>query len=556
MATCGPQIWKTKRDRFTQDDSRASRVCRARIEADPVVDAAELPINTAATATDMANEIFGGGVTIVSASYSGDNASSGIYSDGDTISPGVMPADTGVILSTGNAQDFTNTTGEANQATNTTTNTAGINGDADFNSIASGGTFDASFLTIDFIPQGSALTMQFVLSSEEYPEFSNSQFNDVVGVWINGTNVPLSVGSGSSSVGNVNQNNNINLYNDNTNDQFNTEMDGFTVTLTLTIPVNVGAVNTLKVGIADVADAQYDSNLLIAAGSLQTEIVAVDDTLQMQPNKFKDIDPTVNDTNTAPGSLTITHINGQPVVAGTTITLPTGETATLQANGYIRVGTDNDSDDVNFTYTIENSAGQTDTGIITIDTIPCFVSGTLIETEQGERLVESLAPGDMVHTRDNGLQPLRWIGQRTVKAEGKLAPIRLLDGAIGDHRTIMLSPNHRVLLESDLAEMLFGEPEVLVAAKHLVNDRTVRPLEGAEVTYVHLLFDEHQVVYSEGLPTESFLPGPAVTGGMEEDAMDEIATLFPEICAETGEGYGPAAKRVLKAHEAEILALA
>ncbi|MEM8978353.1 MAG: choice-of-anchor L domain-containing protein [Pseudomonadota bacterium] len=518
-----------------------------------MVNATELPINTGATALDMANEIFGGGVAIVSASYSGAAGSSGIYSDGDAVSPGVVPGDTGIILSTGNATDFTNTTGEANQATNTSSNTAGVDNDADFNALAGRATFDASFLTIDFIPTGGTLTMQFVFGSDEYPEYSNSIYNDAVGVWINGSNVPLSVGTGQSSIGNVNQNNNVNLYNDNTADQFNTEMDGFTVTLTLTINVTPNVVNTLKVGIADVGDSSFDSNLLIAAGSLQTEIVANDDTLEMQPNKFKDIDVTANDTNTAPGSLTITHINGQPVVVGTTITLPTGETVTLQVNGWLRVGTDTDFDDVNFTYTIENSNGQTDTGIVNLDTIPCFVSGTLIETETGERLVETLRPGDRIRTRDNGYQPLRWTGQRVVQGQGKLAPIRMLDGALGNHRTLMVSPNHRVLLEDARAEILFGEPEVLVSAKHLVNDCSIRPVESAEVAYVHLLFEDHQVVYSEGLATESFLPGPQTVGSFEAEIMEELAEIFTEFDAQSGTGYGPAAKRVLKAHEADLL---
>ncbi len=73
-------------------------------------------------------------------------------------------------------------------------------------------------------------------------------------------------GNGNTSVGNVNHSNNINLYNDNTADQFNTEMDGFTVTMTLTIPVNPGVVNSIRIGIADTADSNYDSNLLIAGG--------------------------------------------------------------------------------------------------------------------------------------------------------------------------------------------------------------------------------------------------------------------------------------------------
>ena len=92
-----------------------------------MVDATRLPVATNATANAMAEEIFGDGVTIVAASYTGDSRASGTYSNGDTVSPGVTPSDTGVILSTGRANRFTNNNGEANQSTQTSTNTSGIN---------------------------------------------------------------------------------------------------------------------------------------------------------------------------------------------------------------------------------------------------------------------------------------------------------------------------------------------------------------------------------------------------------------------------------------------
>ena len=97
-----------------------------------MVAAAELPIDTSATATAMANAIFGDGVTVVSASYTGDNQSSGIYTNGDAIAPGVTPSDTGVILSTGHVDDFTNSTGSSNHNTNTSTNTSGVDNEAGF----------------------------------------------------------------------------------------------------------------------------------------------------------------------------------------------------------------------------------------------------------------------------------------------------------------------------------------------------------------------------------------------------------------------------------------
>ncbi|MCX7558139.1 Hint domain-containing protein [Sulfitobacter sp. F26204] len=520
-----------------------------------MVAAAELPINTVregTTATQMAQTIFGNGVTVTGATYYGDIDSAGIYSNGDSVTPGVTPGNTGVILSTGNAQDFTNSSGQSNQNTNTSTNTSGTNNHGQYNSAAGARTYDASTLDVDFIPDTSIMTMQFIFSSEEYPEFENSIYQDFVGVWINGTLVPMDVGNGDVDPGNVNTTNNINMYVNNQNDEFNTEMDGFTITLTLTMNVNVGVTNSMRIAIADVADSNYDSNLLIAGDSVQTDLVALSDNIDLFPDGDKVIDVLANDINNGPGSLTITQINGVDVVAGDTITLPTGQTVKLNADGTFTVTGDGDVENFNFTYTIDNGV-DTDVGFVNATGVPCFVAGTMIATPDGERPAESLVPGDLVLTQDDGPQPLRWIGTREVAATGDFAPIQIRANTFGTHRDLLVSPLHRVLIRDNLAELLFGEAEVLIAARDLVNDRSVRRRSGGEVTYVHLLFDRHQVVFSEGLETESFLPGPQTTKSFEREIVDEICAIFPEIDPETGRGYSPAARRTLKRYEADLL---
>ncbi|NNK16071.1 MAG: 2,3,4,5-tetrahydropyridine-2,6-carboxylate N-succinyltransferase, partial [Sulfitobacter sp.] len=101
-----------------------------------MVTASELPINTVregTTAIDMAEMIFGNGVTVTGATYYGDSDSAGTYSNGDAVALGVTPGDTGIIMSTGNAEDFTNTTGQSNQRTNTSTNTSGTDNFSQYN---------------------------------------------------------------------------------------------------------------------------------------------------------------------------------------------------------------------------------------------------------------------------------------------------------------------------------------------------------------------------------------------------------------------------------------
>lgn len=522
--------------------------------------AAELPIQTVregVDAEDMANAIFGSGVSVESASFTGDIDSAGIYTNGDTVSPGVTPSDTGVILSTGNAESFTNSSGQENQSNSTSTNTSGQNNNGQFNAAAGARTFDAAYLDVDFIPEGNLMTMQFVFSSEEYPEFQNSIYQDFVGVWVNGQQVEMEVGDGDTDPGNINTTNNINMFVSNANDDYNTEMDGFTITLTLTMAVNPDEMNSIRIGIADVSDNRYDSNLLIAADSVQTTLVAVGDDVNVFPEGVTSFNVLDNDVSPVGSTLTITHVNGQPVAydpvtgIGTTITLPTGQQVTIGPNGELTVAGDGDEEDFNFTYTVTDGT-NTDVGFVNATSVPCFVAGTLISTPDGDVPVERLSEGDLVLTQDDGPQPLRWVGTRTVAAHDQYAPILIRAGTFGQHDDVMVSPLHRVLIRDSLAELLFGDREVLVAAKDLVNDRSVTRREGGNVTYVHLMFDRHQVVFSGGLATESFLPGPQTTKSFEREIVEEICSIFPELDPETGKGYGPAARRTLRGYEAGL----
>ncbi|WP_428927188.1 Hint domain-containing protein [Marinibacterium sp. SX1] len=513
-----------------------------------MVAASELDINTSASAEEMAAEIFGPNVQILSASYTGDPNSSGIYYDGETTSPGVVPSDSGVILSTGNATSFTNSSGEANQSAQTSTNTNGPDNDPLFGS----NTYDASYLSVVFQSDTPVMTMKFVFSSEEYPEYQDSVYQDFVQVWINGEAVDMTIGNGDADPGNVNSGSNENLYVDNSDGAYNTEMDGFTVTLTLTFPVDTTGDNTLVIGVADVADANYDSNLLIASESIQGDMVAVDDSLTMYPNGEKTLDVLANDQAASGATLEITHINDVAVVAGSEVLLNTGQTVRLNDDGTITVIGNGDTEDYNFNYTMSDGT-DSDTGFVSVSAFPCFAAGTMIAVPGGVRPVEELQPGDLVMTRDDGPQPVRWTGQRRVAANGNMAPVHIAAGALGDHGPLVLSPQHRVMLRDGLAELLFGEPEVLVAAKHLVNDRTIRRVPGGEVTYVHVMFDRHQILVSEGLETESFLPGPEAAGALDGPVTEEILGLFPELDPATGAGYGPAARRTLKSYEARLL---
>ncbi|MFK7838602.1 MAG: Hint domain-containing protein [Sulfitobacter sp.] len=158
----------------------------------------------------------------------------------------------------------------------------------------------------------------------------------------------------------------------------------------------------------------------------------------------------------------------------------------------------------------------------------CFTPGTVIETPNGPCPIETLRVDDLVLTLDHGAQPVRMIADDTFRAVGAVAPIRFAKGTIGNTAPLIVSPQHRMLITGWQAELYFGEDEVLVAAKHLVNGDTIRQVEGGIVRYIHLLFDTHQIIWGQGAPSESYYPHAALND-ICEDTRDELVTLFPEL---------------------------
>ncbi|MDO9640979.1 MAG: Hint domain-containing protein [Pseudotabrizicola sp.] len=170
--------------------------------------------------------------------------------------------------------------------------------------------------------------------------------------------------------------------------------------------------------------------------------------------------------------------------------------------------------------------------------IPCFVAGTLILTSRGMLGVEGLRPGDLVQTMDNGYRPVVWAGRRTVCGLGSMAPVRIAAGAAGNQRDLLVSPQHRMLVTGWPSELTMGERETFAAARHLINGRTIRRLRRPTVTYVHLLCEDHQVIFAEGAPTESLFAGGSALSAFDPRARDEIRRLFPALCPVSGTGTG------------------
>ena len=186
-----------------------------------------------------------------------------------------------------------------------------------------------------------------------------------------------------------------------------------------------------------------------------------------------------------------------------------------------------------------------------INDLVCFVAGTMILTPEGPMPIEKLKVGDLVFTRDDGYVPISWLGCRTLGAEllrafPNLRPIRISAGSLGDglpSADLLVSPQHRVLIRSRIAERVSGAHEVLVAAKQLLQMDGIDVVNDVdEVVYVHFMFDKHQIVIANGAETESMFTGPQALKSVGQAARSEIFALFPELAEE---GYEPQGARAL-----------
>ncbi len=191
----------------------------------------------------------------------------------------------------------------------------------------------------------------------------------------------------------------------------------------------------------------------------------------------------------------------------------------------------------------------------------CFTPGTMILTEDGPCPVEHITEGTRIQTKDNGCQDVLWIGKRRISGARlhvmpHLAPVRLREGALDKgvpDAGLLVSPGHRLMLRGARALALFNTDEVLVAARDLVNDSSVyvdRLVR--DVTYIHLLLTSHEIVFANGVETDSFHPASAALDTMDDAQRIALFNRLPGSVDDPSR-YGDYARRVLTQSEAAIL---
>ena len=175
-----------------------------------------------------------------------------------------------------------------------------------------------------------------------------------------------------------------------------------------------------------------------------------------------------------------------------------------------------------------------------IQAVTCFTPGTCIATIAGLKPVETLEVGDRVLTRDRGFQPVRWLGQRHVvcpelPTKRNSLPVLIRAGALGPgkpERDIIVSPRHRLLTTEKALLATMGETEALIEASALVGRPGVMGVVPHSLTYIHVLFDQHEVILSDNLWSESFHLGRPAVAALLKEQNKAIQEIFPEIGTE------------------------
>ncbi|PTM97135.1 Hint domain-containing protein [Rhodovulum imhoffii] len=171
------------------------------------------------------------------------------------------------------------------------------------------------------------------------------------------------------------------------------------------------------------------------------------------------------------------------------------------------------------------------------DAVLCFDSNAMIQTTRGEIRAGDLEVGDLVATMDHGYQPILWVHETEMLPEiqvenPKVWPIRISQGALGANhprKDLTVSPQHRIVLRSMICERMFGTTEVLVNAKSLLAvDGVTQEQPTEKFYYVHVLLERHEIIFANGHPSESLLPGEMVLEALTQNDREILKNALSE----------------------------
>jgi len=185
--------------------------------------------------------------------------------------------------------------------------------------------------------------------------------------------------------------------------------------------------------------------------------------------------------------------------------------------------------------------------------IPCYTPGALIQTAHGVKPVEQIRVGELIQTADNGLQPVVWTGRRLLSRmdllrQPHLRPVLLRPGGlVGMQRPLRVSPQHRFVLPAaaQAGAEAFARARLLqdMDPDHVQGDNSLRP-----TCYIHLLTEDHQVIFADGCASETFWPGPEALRSLSSQDRRELFDLFPELLPALASRGAPGRKIVAQGY--------
>lgn len=125
-----------------------------------------------------------------------------------------------------------------------------------------------------------------------------------------------------------------------------------------------------------------------------------------------------------------------------------------------------------------------------------MVAGTKVATNAGWASVETIREGQQVLTFDGGLQTVIAVTRHALMADMQdIAswPMIVPAGALGNRADMTILPNQPVMIESDAAEDMTGDPFALIPGASLAGFRGItqmRPTERVDVIQLHFAQDE------------------------------------------------------------------
>lgn len=292
-----------------------------------------------------------------------------------------------------------------------------------------------------------------------------------------------------------------------------------------------------------------DAQAILEAGATTLDINVLDDDEEFDDG-FQD-DPGGTALNQIlRDDINTTSVSGDPVLVGAGAVLEVEFTLTATPVGggapidllFVAAGPGENQGDITLVVstaplvpgTTYDIAFKADGGGTPYGELVCFARGTLIQTPKGDVPIETLRVGDRVITMDHGAQPIVWMASRAVLFPSlDDMPINVRADAFAPgqpYADTRVSPRHCLLRQDPSYELLFDTPDVLMAARDCIDGVSIsRATRSGAVEYHHFMCADHEIIWANGMPCESFYPGKVARRSLDPIARAALGALHPEL---------------------------